>query len=224
MRLPENKLRRLCELLREWSHKRACTKHKLLSLVGLLQHAATIVKPGRMFVQRLIDLSGIPKELHFHVRLNKKACSNIWWRVRFIKRWNCQGLLAVVGRLLPSATVQSNAPEGWVAVQCGVNRGFLSWANVSIALKESAPIALVTLVFNRDFQNHHVLFQSDNSTVAAALQQDTCQYPRVLQLLACVTLWLRTTILLLRQRTCQAGVTHSRTPYRNQAHACLEQV
>ena len=39
------------------------------------------------------------------------------------------------------------------------------------------------LVFNRDFQNHHVLFQSDNSTVAAALQQGMCQNPRVLQLL-----------------------------------------
>ena len=78
LRLPKNKLWRLCELLREWSHKRACTKRELLSLVGLLHHAATVVKPGRMFVRRLIDLSAIP-ELHFHVRLNKDACSDIWW-------------------------------------------------------------------------------------------------------------------------------------------------
>ena len=44
--LLENKLRRLCELLREWLHKPACTKRELLSLVGLLHHAATVVKPG----------------------------------------------------------------------------------------------------------------------------------------------------------------------------------
>ena len=79
LRLPKNILWRLCELLREWSHKRACTKRELLSLAGLLHHAATVVKPGRMFVRRLIDLSAIPKELHFHVRLNKDARSDIWW-------------------------------------------------------------------------------------------------------------------------------------------------
>ena len=77
LRLPDNKLRRLCELLREWSHKRACTKRELLSLVGLLHHAAPVVKSGRMFVPRLIDLSAIPKELHFHVQLSKEACSDI---------------------------------------------------------------------------------------------------------------------------------------------------
>ncbi|XP_062517655.1 uncharacterized protein LOC134192917 [Corticium candelabrum] len=106
LRLPENKLRRLCELLREWSYKRACTKRELLSLVGLLHHAATVVKPGRIFVRRLIDLSAILKKLHFHVRLNKEARSDIWWWVRFIERCNGQGLLATVGRLLPSVTVQ----------------------------------------------------------------------------------------------------------------------
>ena len=106
LRLPENKLRRLCELLREWSHKRACTKRELLSLVGLLHHADTVVKPRRMFVWRLIDLSAILKKLHFHVRLNKEARSDIWWWVRFIERCNGQGLLAAVGRLLPSVTVQ----------------------------------------------------------------------------------------------------------------------
>ena len=79
LRLPKNKPRRLCELLREWSHKQACTKRKLLSLVGLLHHAATVVKPGWMFVVwRLIDLSAIPKELHYHVWLNKEARSDIW--------------------------------------------------------------------------------------------------------------------------------------------------
>ena len=74
----------------------------------------------------------------------------------------------MVGRLLPSVTVQLNAPRGWVVVQCGVNRGFSLWAGVSIALKESALIVLTALVFGRDFQNHHVLFQSNNSTVATA--------------------------------------------------------
>ena len=58
-----------------------------------------------------------------------------------------------------------------------------SWTDVSIAPKELAPIVFAALVFGRDLQNHHVLFQSDNSTVVAALQQGTCRDPRVMQLL-----------------------------------------
>ena len=84
--------------------------------------------------------------------------------------------------------MQSDASGGW---GCGAVWGELwlqiewpaSWADVSIAPKELAPIVFAALVFGRDLQNHHVLFQSDNSTVVAALQQDTCRDPRVMQLL-----------------------------------------
>ena len=171
LRFPKNKLRRLCELLREWSHKRACTKRELLSLVGLLHHAATVVKPGRMFVRRLIDLSAIPKELHFHVRLNKDARLHIWWCVRFIERWNGQGLLTAVGRLLPSVTVQSDASGGW---SCVAVRGELwlqvqwpaSWADVSIAPKELALIVFAALVFGRDLQTTMSCFSRTTSQLS----------------------------------------------------------
>ena len=141
-----------------------------------------------MFVRRLIDLSAIPKELHFHVRLNTEARSDIWWWVRLIERCNGQGLLTAVGRLLPSVTVQFDESRGW---GCGAVWGKLwlhvqwpsSWTNVSIAPKELAPIVFAALVFGRDLQNHHVLFQLDNSTVVAALHRGTCRDPRVMQLL-----------------------------------------
>ena len=67
----------------------------------------------------------------------------------------------LVGRLLPSVTVQSDASGGW---GCGAVWGKLwlqvqwpsSWADVSIALKELAPIVFAALVFGRDLRNHHV--------------------------------------------------------------------
>ena len=48
--------------------------------------------------------------------------------------------------------------------------------------KEFAPIVFAALVFGRDLQNNPVLFQSDNSTVVAALQRGTCRDQRVMQL------------------------------------------
>ena len=64
---------------------------------------------------------------------------------------------------------------GWAAVQCGVNRGFSSWVNISIALKELTPIVLVALVFGWDFQNHHVgQLHGCRGTVARYVRGSAC--------------------------------------------------
>ena len=66
LRLPEDKLRRLKLLIQQWKTK---TKRYLLSLIGQLQHACGVVRPGRTFLWRMITLSTHPKELYHHVRL-----------------------------------------------------------------------------------------------------------------------------------------------------------
>ena len=53
-------LARMRVMLQGWTDKRTCTKRELLSLIGMLQHAASVVKPGRIFLRRLIDLSVVP--------------------------------------------------------------------------------------------------------------------------------------------------------------------
>ena len=49
LRLPEEKLLRLRSVLGERFTRRSCTKRELLSLIGVLHHAAWVVKPGRIF-------------------------------------------------------------------------------------------------------------------------------------------------------------------------------
>ncbi len=34
-------------LIRDWESKKSCTKRELLSLIGYLQHACRVIKPGR---------------------------------------------------------------------------------------------------------------------------------------------------------------------------------
>ncbi len=59
LRLPQDKLRRLQETLRRWSRRRACRRKKLESLIGILQHAATVIKPGRTFLRHMIGPLGV---------------------------------------------------------------------------------------------------------------------------------------------------------------------
>lgn len=53
-RLPSDKLTELRRLIPLWLDKKSCTRRELESLVGKLQHASAVVRPGRTFLRRLL--------------------------------------------------------------------------------------------------------------------------------------------------------------------------
>ena len=69
--LPEEKLIRIrtdCEVS-SWLQKKCATKRQMPSLVGILQHATKVVRPGRTFVARMYGAAAKVKELTFYIRL-----------------------------------------------------------------------------------------------------------------------------------------------------------
>ena len=73
IRLPEEKLSRLKQMIQAWKRRKSCTKHELLSLIANLQHASSVVKPGCTFLRQMIDLSKRRVHLDGHLRLNTKT-------------------------------------------------------------------------------------------------------------------------------------------------------
>ena len=47
-----------------------------------------MVKPGRLFLRRLIDLSTTVSRLHHHITINKEALADIEWWLEFLPKWN----------------------------------------------------------------------------------------------------------------------------------------
>ena len=82
-RLPADKLSRLRDLLAQWSSRRSCWQRELESLIGTLQHAYQVVRPGRAFLRRIIDLLRTPsatKPYHY-IRLNREFRADLqWWQ------------------------------------------------------------------------------------------------------------------------------------------------
>lgn len=91
LRLPLEKLHRLQALLIGWGDKKACERRELESLIGHLNHACKVVRLGRAFLRRMLDLlHGVPMHpLKPHpIRLNREFRSDLaWWRI-FIASWN----------------------------------------------------------------------------------------------------------------------------------------
>ena len=67
LRLLEDKLRRLLKLTREWLQRKACTRRELESLIGSLQHACKVIKPGRSFLRQAISLLSVAKRPHHDI-------------------------------------------------------------------------------------------------------------------------------------------------------------
>ena len=93
--LPQDKLRRLQQLLSTWGDKRACTRRELQSLLGLRNHACKVVRPGRSFLRRMLNLlrqaeaSTAPCAHHF-IRLNAGFRADLqWWRTFVVSGMEC---------------------------------------------------------------------------------------------------------------------------------------
>ena len=113
LRLPQEKLALMKETVSSWQGLKHCTKRELLSLVGTLQHASKVIKPGRAFVRRMIELSKARKRMEDHIRLNKAFRSDIEWWHQFASSWNGTSILAPVHKENPDGIVVSDASGRW---------------------------------------------------------------------------------------------------------------
>ena len=71
-RLPPNKLQQIRCQVSSWLKKKKATKWEILSLVGLLQHATKVVKPGCTFLSRMYETAAKVKKLYYYTRLTKE--------------------------------------------------------------------------------------------------------------------------------------------------------
>lgn len=190
LRLPQDKIIRLRDTLREWYGRRDPTKRQLQSLIGLLSHAATVVKPGRTFMRHLINTMKVPKQGDQKVRLNAQCMADIHWWAMFVESWNG---ISFFGPPRGDVSVVSDASGSW---GCGA---FLpasgawfqfqwppAWSGTSIAAKEMFPVLVSAALWGRYWSGVAVEFVSDNMSVVQALTSRRVRDPLLMHMLRCL--------------------------------------
>ena len=86
--LPADKLSQLKADVAGWVNRRKCTKRQLLSLIGSLSFACKVIRPGRIFLRRLIDLSTTVSKLHHHIDITSDIRSDLRMWLTFLDSWN----------------------------------------------------------------------------------------------------------------------------------------
>jgi len=107
--LPLDKLQRIRSQVTAWLGRRKAKKRQILSLVGLLQHATKVVKPGWTFVARMYKAAAKLKKLHHKTRLTKGFQSDLqWWHI-FVTTWNGVSFITETPMQEPVCCIQIDA-------------------------------------------------------------------------------------------------------------------
>lgn len=192
LRLPQDKLHKLMVLLGQWmqgspnlSPRRSGTKRDLLSLIGLLNHAASVVQPGRTFLRSLIDASTSVRALDHHVHLSARARADVTWWHSFLQSWNGVSLLPPAE---PSQSILSDASGSWGCGAYWEGRWFQipwpqSWESTNIAPKELIPIVMAVAVWGPYWTGQRIRCQCDNMAVVFSVNRGTARDPQLMRLL-----------------------------------------
>ena len=154
-------------------------------MVGQLQHACKVVRPGRCFLRHIYDLlmqtSHFQKD--FHVRLNAQCQADIeWWSV-FCHCWNGIFILRQCRTLQADVHLYSDASGSW---GCGtywnsvwfqaVWQG-LPIASANIAPKELFPILVALVVWGPLWRGRTVCAHCDNGAVVEVINRGRAKEP-----------------------------------------------
>ena len=179
LRLPSDKLSRVQAVLQAWGDKKTCLRRELESLVGLLHHACKVVRPGRAFCRRMINLLSGASRGHHRIRLGREFRADLaWWRM-FVAQWNGIGLApSVCVRSMPPLYTDASGSWG-----CGVswNQHWfqLKWdersQSLPITVKEMLPIVISAAIWGPQWRAaKQVACCCDNAAVVAALSSRSC--------------------------------------------------
>ena len=196
-RLPDDKLSRIKQQLTSWLHRKKATKREILSLVGLLQHASKVVKPGRTFVARMYSTAAKIKKMS---RLNKSFRSDLhWWHV-FINSWNGVSFFHSAN-CISEHHIYTDASGSWGFGAVFSNRWVQlpwspEWAIINIMAKEMVPIVVSCAVWGPLLQHKSVEFHCDNLGLVAAINKGSSKDETVMHLIRC--LWFFTAVFDIR--------------------------
>ena len=195
LRLPEEKLQRLVSLIQGWGDRRSCSRKELESLVGHLNHACKVVRSGRTFLRRMLDLlHAVPHRPHSHghIRLNAGFRSDLAWWKAFLAQWNGISYLPPPS-FLPQLNLYftTDASGSW---GCGAWHG-TSWFKVKwdsrahhlgIAEKELIPIVIACFIWGNPWYGHQIRCYCDNQAIVACLHSRTSKQKGIMHLLRCL--------------------------------------
>ena len=207
MSVPQDKLDKLHSEIKFFDNKSRATKRQIQRLCGILSHCAKVIKGGRTFSRRVIDLlKGLP-EGNPRIRLSQDFKDDLTWWKEFAKLFNGKEKF-----LLPTPPVNTHVYtdsclKGYgLVVSDDWQAGYFDsdvmphgyedlvhshghWKNVlvpdmgNINFLELVPVREALYRFAEQWSDQHVMLFSDNTQVVSMINKGFSQNKYSMRLL-----------------------------------------
>ena len=188
----EEKPDQVKSLLAAWKGRKDCTCRELQSLIGHLQHAAKVVRPGR-FIRGMLSLLQGLKKPHHYTRLNASFRADLHWWQTFVSSWNGVSILYRLNRQAPDSEFHTDASGSRGCTALWEGYWFqLAWAScpsfasASIAPKELLPVVLAAGTWGHYWSRKTILCHSDNEAVGNVINTGSCKEPHLAHIMRCL--------------------------------------
>lgn len=185
LRISDDRLEDTMLELSKWRTRTWARKREVLSLVGKLTFISRVVRSGRTFTRRLIDLSKKVKHLHHIIRLNKAFQADIDWWWFFLPTWNGVSIMYdphwtsdVEMDLHSDASniaVAAYFAGDWFVEMVPDLQHSINW-------RELYAVVLAAATFGRQWRGRRIIFHCDNQSVVYILQSGTSKSPELMKL------------------------------------------
>lgn len=201
MRLGEERVTELRQLLSTWAAAKHITQGGLASLTGKLHFAAKVVRRGRAYLRRLIDLQTSLESQPFNTPSKKHLLERdarqdiIWWR-DFIALWNGHSLLyelewqrAAKLELCTDASVRgygAHFGKEWFQGQWSpelLKRARHGLQRESIPFLEMYTLVLAALTWGAQWGGKNILFKCDCLPVVMCIESHSTRSADMARLL-----------------------------------------
>ena len=168
-----DRLEELHDLLLRWTKKKWFDRKELESFIGKLQFMATCMRPGRVFVSRLLNtLRTNTTNSKFPV--DSELLKDVWWWLQFLPHYNGVSIAWMKQHMVPDLVLSADASKKGVG-------GYLTdvafyrldvpreWQQVNIAYLELWAIIIALRIWASELTGHRIVMQCDNESVVNIL-------------------------------------------------------
>lgn len=166
--LNEQKLTEVDNELQRWLSKKSATKRELQQLIGKLNWASKVIRGGRTFLRRLIDLMTRVKHASHHTRLNTQARADIQWWAECIHIFNGYTYFLDANPLPIDMFTTDATLEAGAGHFCG-DWFYTCWAidhpdiaDKNIWIKELYSVVLAVRRWSHCWAGKHIVVYTDN--------------------------------------------------------------
>ena len=180
-RLPRDKIEKCISLISDFIHRKKVTLKEVQSLNGLLNFACSVIRPGRAFLRRLIDLTVGVRLPNHYIRLNREVKEDLKTWLSFLLNFN--------GRYFFLDDLWLNSSKLNLFTDVSGAHGFgaifgshwcygkwpANWEYQNIAILEFYPIVLSLYLCGEAMGNQYILFFTDNESLVHVINRQTCK-------------------------------------------------